>query len=103
MAYVLGFFFADGSYDINKRGGEYFSFQITDKELLADIKKVMKSDHKISVRLRRKSFENTQYRLQVGSKDMCSDLRTLGISNRKAHTAKFPRVPKIYLGHFIRG
>jgi len=39
MAYVLGFFFADGSYDVHKNGGEYFSFQITDKNLLEKIKR----------------------------------------------------------------
>ncbi len=103
MAYVLGFFFADGSYDVNKNGGEYFSFQIVDRDLLEKIKKVMDSDHKISVRKRIKLSESTQYRVQVGSKKMCADLRRVGVTNRKAYTAKFPHVPTGYVEHFIRG
>jgi len=103
MAYVLGFFFADGSYDVHKNGGEYFSFQIIDKNLLEKIKEVMDSEHKISVRKRIKVSESTQYRIQIGSKEMCSDLRVLGILQRKAYTACFPDVPKAFVGHFIRG
>jgi len=35
MAYVLGFFSADGYITINKRGGQFWCIQITDKKLLA--------------------------------------------------------------------
>ena len=38
MAYVLGFFMADGSIDVNPRGSQYFSIQICDKELLEEIR-----------------------------------------------------------------
>jgi len=103
MAYVLGFFFADGSYDVNKNGGEYFSFQITDKYLLESIKEVMESDHKISVRKRSKQTENTQYRMQVGSKEMCADLKKIGITTHKAYTSEFPKIPVEYIGNFVRG
>jgi hypothetical protein len=34
MAYVLGFFTADGSMIRNKRGAHFIEFQITDKNLL---------------------------------------------------------------------
>jgi hypothetical protein len=39
MAYVLGFFAADGNMSKNKRGGCYIDFGITDFELLNDNKK----------------------------------------------------------------
>ncbi len=103
MAYILGFFFADGSYDINSRGGQYFSFQITDQKLLVAIRKAISSNHKISIRGPRTSRENTQYRLQVGSKEMCVDLVRLGVSHDKSKTMCFPRVPSKYLSSFIRG
>ncbi|MFT5036538.1 MAG: intein-encoded DNA endonuclease-like protein [Candidatus Azotimanducaceae bacterium] len=103
MAYVLGFFFADGSYDINLRGSEYFSFQITDKELLMSIRNVLSSNHTIAKRLRSAVTESTQYRLQIGSKEMCSDLRRLGVSTQKAFTIKFPDMPNKFFPDFIRG
>jgi len=103
MSYVLGFFFAHGSYDINPRGSEYFSLQITDRLLLLQIQSVLQSNHKISVRKPRNIQESTQYRLQIGSKEMCADLRKYGICQKKAHTVKFPTVPKKYVASFIRG
>jgi len=48
MAYVLGFFIADGSLIVNPRGSEYFSIQITDKKLLEKIRQTMNSGHKIT-------------------------------------------------------
>ena len=38
MAYILGFFVADGNLSINKRGGCYISFQAKDKQIISDIK-----------------------------------------------------------------
>lgn len=103
MAYVLGFFFADGSYDVNPRGSEYFSFQITDELLLTQIQLVMESNHKISARKPKKVNENTQFRLQIGSKEMCGDLRMLGVLQCKAYTARVPTVPKKLVKDFVRG
>lgn len=103
MAYVLGFFFADGSHDINPRGSEYFSFQIADKKLLYQIRTCLQSNHKVAVRLPRKPFESTQYRLQIGSKSMCEDLRSHGVHVQKANTMEFPMIPQIFFPHFVRG
>lgn len=102
MAYVLGFFMADGSLDINSRGSHYFNLQICDKELLEDIRNVLESNHKISLR---KGIENEsdRYRLQIGSREMCDDLRKLGVSEQKTHTMGLPKVPKKYFGDFVRG
>ena len=58
MAYVLGFFAADGYITIPKRGGGYWCIQITDRQLLESIKRVIDSDHKISVRKPNKPGEN---------------------------------------------
>jgi intein-encoded DNA endonuclease-like protein len=103
MAYVLGFFAADGYITVNKRGGQFWCIQIVDKKLLESIKKTTKADHKISIRLPRKIGENTLYRLQVGSIEMCDDLRKLGFSERKTKSLAIPNVPKKYFPNFVRG
>jgi intein-encoded DNA endonuclease-like protein len=101
-AYVLGFLFADGSIDVNSRGSKYISLQITDLKLLRSIRKELCSTHKIS---KRKGFGNQKniYRLQIGSKEMFADLLRHGLSERKARTMNFPKVPKKYLTDFVRG
>jgi hypothetical protein len=103
MAYVLGFFAADGYITVNKRGGQFWCFQITDKKLLENIKKVIGSDHKISIRLPRKTNDNILYRLQIGSIEMCDDLRRLSFSERKTKNLFIPNVPNKYFSDFVRG
>ena len=103
MAYVLGFFAADGYITVNKRGGQFWCIQITDKELLENSKKVINADHKISIRPPRKLGENILYRLQIGSIEMCDDLRKLGFYERKTKSLAIPNVPKKYFSDFVRG
>jgi len=102
MAYVLGFFAADGYITVNKRGGQFWSIQIIDRELLEKIKEVVKSDHKIGVK-KRKENESTLYRLQIGSIEMCDDLRGLGFNERKTKSMPIPNIPMKYLADFVRG
>ena len=103
MAYILGFFAADGYITVNKRGGQFWCIQITDKKLLESIKEVIDAGHKIGIRLPRKSKENISYRLQIGSIEMCNDLRKLGFSERKTKSLVIPNVPKKYFFDFVRG
>ena len=102
MAYVVGFFAADGYITVNRRGGQFWCIQITDGELLKTIKKIIKADHKINVR---KGLGNNQdlFRLQVGSIEMCDDLRTLGFTERKTKSLVVPNVPAKYFADFVRG
>lgn len=103
MAYVLGFFAADGYITVNKRGGQFWCIQITDGELLKEIRKVMNSDHKISERVSKRPNEKNLYRLQIGSIEMCDDLRNLGFNERKTKSLVVPNVPKKYFSDFVRG
>lgn len=103
MAYVLGFFAADGYITVNRRGGQFWCIQITDKELLEEIKRVIKAEHKISVRTSKKINESDKYRLQIGSIEMCDDLRKLGMTERKTKSLTVPSVPEKFLFDFIRG
>ena len=102
MAYVLGFFCADGSMTQNKRGACFIEFQITDEDLLEKIKTVLGSNHKITARKRDPKFK-TSYRLQIGSKAIFNDLINLGIVPQKSKILKFPKIPKKYLSDFVRG
>ena len=104
MAYVLGFFCADGSLTVNPRGGNYMDFHIIDKELLQEIRKSMSSTHKLVERKRHINETWSRiYRLQIGSKEMCNDLRSLGVHEQKTHTMTVPNVPAKYFGEFVRG
>ncbi len=102
MAYILGFFTADGNMLKNKRGAHFIEFQITDADLLREIQKTLESNHKISI-IQRDKKHKTVYRLQIGSKAMFCDLIKLGLTPAKSKTIKLPRVPSKYFCHFVRG
>ncbi len=102
MAYVLGFFTADGNMIKNKRGAHFIEFQITDKDLLEKIRDLLKSNHKITVRKRNKNYK-TSYRLQIGSKIIFNDLLKLGLTPNKSKTIKLPKIPNKYFSYFVRG
>jgi intein-encoded DNA endonuclease-like protein len=102
MAYVLGFFAADGYMTLNRRGAYFWSIQITDQALLKSIRKAIRSNHKISTRERAGKTKSI-YRLQIGSREMCEDLRRLGMRERKTKSLSIPNVPKEYMASFVRG
>ncbi len=102
MAYVLGFLCADGYITVNKRGGQFWCINITDKDLLENIKYTIGSEHKIGLRKGKGKIKN-QYRIQIGSIEMCNDLRKLGIKERKTKNIKVPNIPKEQICHFVRG
>ncbi len=108
MAYVLGFFAADGYITVNRRGGQFWCIQIIDKALLESIKNVVGSGHKISIvqRIKRFGERTATYkicRLQIGSIEMCDDLRRLGMCERKTKSMSVPFVPQKYFHDFVRG
>jgi len=102
MAYVLGFIYADGNIILTKRKTWFWSIQITDKNILEQIKKTIDSSHVISKK--KKILGQKQlYRLQIGSKEMCNDLILLGLTPKKSKSLVFPEIADKYLGDFIRG
>ena len=103
MAYVLGYFAADGSMIENVRGGYYIEITSTDIELLQIVKRVTGSTHKISTRPKRSENCNVSYRIQIGSTAWFSDLEKLGFTPNKSLTLSFPHVPQEYFGDFVRG
>ena len=103
MAYVLGFFAADGSMIRNSKGGHFIEFHITDRCVLVAIRRALKSSHKISVRKRKQKHHRLSYRLQIGSKEYFKDISLLGFTPNKSRVATFPIIEASFFGDFIRG
>lgn len=102
MAYVLGFFAADGNMIRNRRGAHFIAFYSNDKIMLRMVRIVMNSNHKISAR-HFKPGHGRSYQMQIGSKELFHDLLKLGLTPAKSRTLRFPIIPKKYLPQFILG
>ena len=102
MAYVLGYFAADGSMIENKRGGHFIEFTSTDAVLIENLQAVTGSNHRVAVRVRGGNSK-IAYRLQIGSNKWFRDLEKLGFTPSKSTTLRFPKMPTSFLGDFIRG
>lgn len=100
MAYVLGFWFADGNMRHDKSYRVFFSS--ADLKHLGLIRKSLESTSPIVRYYRHGILENT-YRFRVHSKMLYYDLLVLGGTRNKSRTLKFPFVPKQFLPDFIRG
>ena len=98
MAYILGFWFADGH--MGKYKGSYvfgISQHKEDKYLLEKILKDMGSDYQLSYDRKHSCY------FKIASKTIYDNIIKLGGKERKSLDVKFPYVPKKYLPDFIRG
>jgi intein-encoded DNA endonuclease-like protein len=102
MAYVLGFLYADGSVYLNKTGNGYLSLQIKDKALLYAIRFRLRATQKISRRVHARDG-SVFYRIQIGSKELLADLKSVGLCERKTHRMQLPDIPEKFFGSFVRG
>lgn len=101
MFYILGYIFADGN--INwKPEKSYRALTITasekDREHLEKVRLILESTKELLY-----SKDTKSYRLIVNSKKVCTDLMKLGLTPRKSLSVKFPKIPKRFLRHFVRG
>ncbi len=100
MAYVLGYWWADGCMRIKQPTGaheiEIASNDVAHLELVA----AAIGEH---YSMRRISVERAGYALNYCSKEMYQDLQRLGGTPRKSLTIGFPAVPDAYVPHFVRG
>lgn len=102
MAYLLGYFVADGDMSVNKRGSHYIGFTSTDYELLEKVKKLGGFNQKIGVKKSNNSDQKPAYRIQIGSKKLFNDICRLGFDKRKGKVP-LDRVPEPHFRHFVRG
>jgi hypothetical protein len=100
MAYILGFMYADGNMVKSKRGTHFVAIYTSDRSLLSEMRKRLRSDHKIS---EKKSATGACYRLQIGSFELFEDLERLGLVVNKTTRMKIPTIPKKFMADFVRG
>lgn len=103
MAYVLGYFAADGCLAVNSRGARYLHFDSIDRGQLETVRALLRSTHRISVKRQARGAWNTCYRLQIGSRAMFQDLVRLGLGLRKGCRLRLPHMPQVVLPDFVRG
>lgn len=94
MAYVLGYWFADGYIS---KVDHHFSISSKDKEHLQVILDMMDSAHIIH------HAGKGVYRFDIGSKVIWDSIRKLGGTPAKSFVAIPPNVPNKFIRHFIRG
>lgn len=103
MAYVLGFFTADGHMFINPNGSHYIGFTSTDYNLITKIREILNSNHKIGKGKYENCKNKFRYRLQIGGRKLFQDLLNHGLIPNKSRRIKLPNIPKTYFNHFCRG
>jgi hypothetical protein len=96
MAYVFGFWFADG-WMTQPNTDALICFVSKDEEHLELIRDAMQSQHTIHPQ------GTGCLRLSIGSKRLWHELYRLGGVPAKSLIAEMPFVPKDYVRHFIRG
>lgn len=104
MAYVLGYFYADGSLeDASYLRGKYIRVTSVEKYSILRIKRWLNSQHTV-VKLK-STWPNgkPRYLLRIGDHHLYHALTRWGLYPNKSLTIKFPDIPKKYLGDFLRG
>ncbi|WP_027954330.1 LAGLIDADG family homing endonuclease [Halobacillus kuroshimensis] len=96
MAYILGFFAADGMIPTN---GQQISFSQKDRHILHLIKQELSSNHPIILN------ETTDVCiLNINSKIIKDDLIQIhGFTPKKSMKVRIPEIPENYKSHFVRG
>jgi len=98
MAYVLGYWFADGNMYTQKSCGSYVvSIGSKDVEHLAALRGV------IGVGKLTRITGSDVFKLVICRKELYADLLRLGGTERKSLTLRWPEVPGAFLGDVVRG
>jgi len=94
MAYVLGFWFADGY--MRREKSYRILFTSNDRQIIEDILLAMYSSHPVQK-------QGNAYFISLCSKRLYIDLEKLGGYRRKSRTITLPVIPEKYLPDFLRG
>lgn len=100
MAYVLGFWFADGYMRHDK--SYRITFSSNDQEHLEDIKRVVQTNISL-VQYSRKGKLEQNFTLILRSKILYQQLQALGGISRKSLVMGLPYIPDRFLADFLRG
>lgn len=98
-AYVLGYWVADGYISKYKDNHYVVGFSSNDLDLLENIRTHFNdfSGKHIS------KCKERNYRYRICSFPLYNQLENLGFDNKKSYTAIYPKIPKKFNSHFIRG
>jgi len=102
MAWVLGLIITDGSIG-EGASGDQLCFSVTDRELVENILKAMRSNHPIREIKPHGFSKKIQYRFATGNQKIVLSLNALGVARKKSLVVKYPPVPSEHLRHFLRG
>jgi endogenous inhibitor of DNA gyrase (YacG/DUF329 family) len=95
MAYILGFFMADGRLE---RNSVYFVVgKREDRQILEKINNAMESNYPIKQR------KDGSFRLRIHNPIIIRDLRKLGINFGKMKNVSLPKIPSSLFRDFVRG
>lgn len=97
-AYVLGYWVADGYISKYIDNRYVIGFSSNDIDLLENIRTCFCDFSGIHIS---KNGKNYQYRIYDYS--LYNQLQKLGFDNKKSYTAIYPKIPKKFNFHFIRG
>jgi hypothetical protein len=98
MAYVLGYWFADGNMYFQRGAGGYFiSIGSKDVEHLAALREVIGAGNLARI------TGSDIYKLVICRKELYADLLRLGGTERKSLTLAWPDIPDVFLADFVRG
>lgn len=98
MAYVLGYWWADGSLSTSRTQYRVF-FSSNDRDHLETIAQIVGVPHHIV----RQGMLARCYNLVFANKRMYEDIEALGGTPHKSSTIGFPSVPDWFLADFLRG
>lgn len=103
-AYFLGLIYADGNIFKNKT---WDSWTLSccqsekDMDIILKLQNFLQTNRKINENIIK---ENTYYTISINSKQICLDLKKLGVSENKSLVLKFPTfISDELMPHFIRG
>lgn len=99
MAYVLGYWWADGYMYLKPHGAHEIEIASVDRDHLEQIAQSIG----VNYQLRQVARDQRCYELTFCSKQMYQDLERLGGTPHKSRTIGFPPVPTDLLPHFVRG
>lgn len=104
-AYFLGLMMSDGSVFKSAKGSFGARIQLTDKQIIYDLAKILNYKNKIS--LSKKDTFNLRksraYSINLTSRYLYHDLVCLGCVPNKTYTANYPDIEPEFDRHFIRG
>lgn len=103
MAYMLGYFAADGCMSTRIRNGyitKRVEFTSVDFEHLEKVSKLLDLGKQPKCY---KDGPKSAYTINASCPKMFDDLLLLGMTERKSLTLQFPKVPERYISDFVRG